>query len=73
MTNLISSADNSLGSSRLLTPQEAAKHLGTKAATLASWRSNKRYPLVYVRVGRLIRYRASDLEQFLRSRTHDAG
>lgn len=52
---------------RLLTPDEAATFLGVEPSTLACWRSTKRYALTWIRVGSLVRYRRSDLEQFLES------
>ena len=57
---------------QLRTESEAAKILDLKPGTLQVWRSTKRYPLAYVKVGRLVRYRQSDLEAFLRARTVEA-
>lgn len=54
---------------KLLTPREAAEYLGVRADSLAVWRCTGRYPLPFIRVGRSIKYRASDLEQFLCDRT----
>jgi len=54
---------------RLLTPAQTAEILGIKIETLATWRCTNRYALKYVRVGRVIRYRAADVEAFLESRT----
>jgi excisionase family DNA binding protein len=54
--------------SDLLTESEAADFLGVGPKTLAIWRSTKRYPLSYVKVGRLVRYYRSDLVSFLESR-----
>lgn len=53
---------------RLLTPPEVADHLGVSVETLNVWRCTKRYPLPYVKVGRLVRYRVSDVEAFEVSR-----
>ena len=53
----------------LLTERDAALYLGLKnPSTLAVWRSTKRYDLVYVKVGRLVRYRKEDLDAFLERR-----
>lgn len=52
----------------LLTPAQAARFLGVSTNTLACWRSTKRYPLVWVRVGTRVRYRHRDLERFLDAR-----
>ncbi len=57
---------------RLLSPREAAELLGVTEHTLAVWRSSKRYPLPYFCVGRGVRYRPSDLEEFLASRRRGA-
>lgn len=57
---------------RLLGPEAAAELLGVSPKTLAIWRSAGRYNLQFVKVGRLVRYRVSDIEAFLRSRTHSA-
>jgi len=53
----------------LLTEDQAAELLGVKPTTLQVWRSTKRYPLPYVKSGRLVRYRASAIEAFINSRT----
>lgn len=52
----------------LLTPQEAAERLRVTAGTLSVWRSTKKYPLAYVKVGSRIFYRASAIENFITSR-----
>lgn len=54
---------------QLLTPREAAAHLGVAAGTLAIWRCKKRYALRYVKVGSKVRYRLADIEKFLEART----
>ena len=55
--------------SELLDAQQAAAVLQVTPGTLMVWRSTKRYPLAYVRVGRSVRYRVSDIERFLATRT----
>jgi excisionase family DNA binding protein len=57
----------------LLTPTRAAELLGVSTNTLACWRSTKRYPLGFVRVGARVRYRVSDLERFINSRAEKPG
>lgn len=52
----------------LLTAEQAAAFLKVKPGTLACWRTTKRYPLKYTRVGKSIRYRLSDLQAFLSAR-----
>ncbi|CAN5476824.1 hypothetical protein BH10CYA1_BH10CYA1_61930 [soil metagenome] len=49
----------------LLTRREAAAFLGVSEQTLAIWACTKRYNLPVVKVGRLSKYRSSDLEQFV--------
>jgi len=53
----------------LVKEEVAAGILGVTCGTLQVWRCTKRYPLPYVKVGRLVRYRTSDLQAFLQSRT----
>lgn len=43
-----------------------AAALGVSRQTLANWRSTKRHPLPYVKIGSLVRYRRHDVEQFIR-------
>lgn len=54
---------------KLLTRAEAAAFLGLKEQTLATWASQKRYNLKYIKAGRCVRYRVRDLEAFLDSQT----
>jgi excisionase family DNA binding protein len=61
--------DGSRGSPRLLTPKEAAEFLGVPEGTLAQWRSQRRGPSYFKLEGRLVRYRASDLENYLSRHT----
>jgi predicted DNA-binding transcriptional regulator AlpA len=56
------------GRERFLTDNEVAGWLGTTTATLAVWRCTHRYPLPYIKLGRLVRYRESDVLTFLESR-----
>lgn len=49
----------------LLKPERVAKHLDVEESTLAAWRCTERPPLPFVRVGRLVRYRASDVSAFI--------
>jgi excisionase family DNA binding protein len=58
-----------LEKNQLLTRKEAAKFLGVKESTLSVWASTKRYNLPFIKVGRLAKYRASDLIKFLDDRT----
>jgi excisionase family DNA binding protein len=57
----------------LLTREEAARYLSIRPQTLAVWASTRRYNIPYVRVGRAVRYRRSDLDAWLRERTVGEG
>jgi hypothetical protein len=52
-----------------LNEAETAQALGVKASTLSVWRSTGRYDLRYVKAGRLVRYRVSDIAEFIERRT----
>ena len=48
----------------LLTPKQAADTLGIPVSTLARWRTEHR-ELIYIHVGRVIRYRPEDLREWI--------
>ncbi len=52
----------------LLTPKEVSRILGISVETLNVWRATNRYQLPYVKAGRLVRYRSSDVTAFIESR-----
>jgi excisionase family DNA binding protein len=52
---------------RLLTVQDLAEYLGVPATTLYQWRHRGEGPPGF-RVGRYIRYRRNDVEQWIRDR-----
>lgn len=54
-------------SDRLLTPPEAARQLGVGLSTIYEWAAMRR--LDSVKIGRLLRFRESALERFIRK--HD--
>jgi excisionase family DNA binding protein len=54
---------------KLLTRNEAAELLGVRPQTLAVWAITGKYGLPVVKVGRSVRYRMTDLERWLESRT----
>ena len=58
----------SLFSRSLLSRKEAAEYLGVSEQTLAIWKCTQRYALPVVKVGRLAKYRKTDLDEFIRSR-----
>lgn len=55
-------------SDRLLTRKEAAEFLKLRTQTLACWAMSGKH-LSFVRVGRSVRYRQSDLDEYLAKRT----
>ena len=57
----------------LVDEREAAKILDAKPSTLSVWRSTGRYCLPFVKIGRKVRYRRSDLTAWLESRTRESG
>ncbi|MGH8729962.1 MAG: helix-turn-helix domain-containing protein [Burkholderiales bacterium] len=69
MKHLQDAGNRNIVESELLTRPQAAAFLGVSERTLAIWACVKRYGLPYIRVGRLVRYRRSDLEAFLAART----
>ena len=52
-----------------LTREQAAEYIGVKPQTLGAWASSGRYNLPMVKVGRLCKYRRSDLDAWLQART----
>lgn len=69
MTTLTVESTGAAGYGELMTEEAAAVFLDVKRGTLQVWRCTKRYPLPYVKVGRLVRYRRGDLQAFLQART----
>ncbi len=51
--------------SELLSRREAAAYLGVAEQTLAIWKCTKRYDLPYVKIGKLVKYKKSDLDAFI--------
>ncbi len=51
---------------KLLTPQDVAKWLGVSAAWVRDHATRKKPALPTVRLGKLIRFRAEEIEQFLK-------
>lgn len=52
----------------LYNEKEAADFLGLEPGTLSVWRSTQRYSLPFCKIGRLVKYRESDLLAFVESR-----
>jgi excisionase family DNA binding protein len=64
---------NKIDFPELLTRDQAAQYVGVKPQTLALWRSVGRYGIPVIKVGRLVRYRRTDLDAWLEARTIGAG
>ncbi len=63
-------ASGSVEPEELISCEKTAKALGVKAQTLANWRSERQGPR-YVKVGRLVYYRRSDLCTWLAGQVRD--
>lgn len=57
-----------VGGSDLVDESRLAARLGVSRSTLQSWRYSGRGPR-YVKIGRFIRYRNTDIEAYLRAQT----
>ena len=57
----------------LLDEKSAAQFLEVAPGTLSVWRCTGRYKIPFIKVGRLVRYRVSDLDAWLESRTRTNG
>ncbi len=57
----------------LLDDREATEFLDLKDGTLSVWRSTGRYKLPFIKIGRKVRYRRSDLEDWIAARTRVNG
>ncbi len=54
---------------KLMTTKEAASKLAVTEGTLANWRSERSQQLTYIKVGKAVRYRESDIASFLERNT----
>ena len=57
----------------LLDEKQAASFLTLSPGTLSVWRSTGRYSLPFIKVGRLVRYRLSDLNAWLDNQSRNSG
>lgn len=57
----------------LVDEREAARILDNSPGTLSVWRSTGRYNLPFIKIGRNVRYRRSDLIAWLEKRTRKTG
>lgn len=58
---------------KLLDENETAEYLKIAPGTLSVWRSVGRHKLPFVKVGRLVRYRQADLDNWIESRVIRGG
>lgn len=56
-------------SHELKTPEEAAKVLKVSVRTLAKWRCTDEVKIPYIKVGRSVRYKLSDLDKYIEQNT----
>jgi hypothetical protein len=57
----------------LLSGERAGALIDVTAGTLSVWRSTGRYSIPFIKIGRKVRYRKSDLLAWLESRTRESG
>ena len=63
------SADDAHYCNAILNPEQASPEIGAEVSTLAVWRTTGRYALPFVKVGRRIFYRRSDIIPWHQART----
>jgi len=64
---------NNRESKALMTQREAAQYLGTSVGVLNVWRHLGKQKIPFVRWGRHIRYRKSDLDAWIESNIENKG
>jgi excisionase family DNA binding protein len=57
----------------LLTTEQVAAQLGVEPVTLSKWRSTRKYPLAFVKIGGKVRYSAAEVQRFIEARTITPG
>lgn len=57
----------------LLDDHATAALLDVSPGTLSVWRSTGRYSLPFLKIGRKVRYRRSDVETWMQARTRESG
>lgn len=62
-----------LANADLLNNNQAAAYLGVSPRSLEVWRCQKRHPIPYIKVGRLVKYRKVALDAYLESQTVSGG
>jgi predicted DNA-binding transcriptional regulator AlpA len=63
--------EDDLGTQVIMLEEAAANHLGVSVRTMQNWRQVGGGPR-YVKLGRAVRYRMSDLDDFINSRVRES-
>ena len=58
---------------KLLTPEEVSQIIGITPESLSVWRCTARYQIPYIKIGSRVRYRESDIMNWLNQRTQNKG
>lgn len=67
------SAQQPTDRNKLLNEKQAADFLQVSPGTLSVWRSTGRYSIPFIKIGRNVRYRLTDLSVWLETRTQANG
>jgi len=73
LTNPTIPNPNAVKFADLLTDEEAGQFLNVSPGTLSVWRTTGRYGLPFVKIGHKVRYRRSDLVEWLEKRLRGNG
>jgi excisionase family DNA binding protein len=65
----MNNSEVSLNADMLINTEKAAELLSIPAATLTKWRSTGQVKIPFVKIGRQIKYRTTDLKSFIESST----
>ncbi len=69
MVRTMNNSEVSLDADMLINTEKAAELLSIPAATLTKWRSTGQVKIPFVKIGRQIKYRTTDLKSFIESST----
>lgn len=57
--------------SKLLTNDQAAEYLGIRPDTLPVWRCRNSPSIPFIKIGKLVKYRPADLDEFIEAHRVD--